>query len=67
MLEMAEVIVSGAIARSESRGSHYRLDYRERDDENWLKHTIARRTPQGPQLSYRDVVITRWKPEARKY
>jgi succinate dehydrogenase / fumarate reductase flavoprotein subunit len=67
MLELAEVIVSGAIARSESRGSHYRLDYRERDDENWLKHTIAHRTPQGPQLSYRDVVITRWKPEARKY
>lgn len=67
MLEVAEVIVSGAIARRESRGSHYRLDYRERDDENWLKHTIARRTPQGPQLSYRDVVITRWKPEARKY
>jgi succinate dehydrogenase / fumarate reductase flavoprotein subunit len=67
MLEVAEVIASGALARKESRGSHYHLDYRERDDENWLKHTIAHRTPQGPQLSYRDVVITRWKPEARKY
>ncbi|MEW6399611.1 MAG: hypothetical protein AB1503_10850, partial [Bacillota bacterium] len=42
-------------------------DYPERDDTNWLKHTVARPTPDGPRLEYRPVVITKWQPEARKY
>ncbi|MBI4295406.1 MAG: FAD-binding protein [Chloroflexi bacterium] len=67
MLDVAEVIVMGALARQESRGSHYRLDFRERDDRSWLKHTIAWPSATGPVLSYRPVTITRWQPEARKY
>ena len=41
MLEMADCLVTGAIARTESRGAHSRLDFPERDDENWLRHTLA--------------------------
>ena len=41
MLEMADCLVTGAIARTESRGAHSRLDYPERDDENWLRHTLT--------------------------
>ncbi|OYT51628.1 hypothetical protein B6U66_03605 [Candidatus Bathyarchaeota archaeon ex4484_135] len=67
MLDVAEVIIVSALARTESRGAHYRLDYPRRDDENWLKHTLAYWTPEGPRLAYEPVVITRWKPTARKY
>jgi len=67
MLDLAEVIAKGALARQESRGSHYRLDFRERDDENWLKHTLATFSPEGPVFSYSPVTITRYKPEARRY
>jgi len=67
MLELAEVIALGALARPESRGSHFRRDYPQRDDANWLKHTVARWTPDGPRLEYKPVVITKWQPEARKY
>ena len=45
MLELAEVMLVGGIARQESRGAHSRLDYPERDDRNWLKHTLAYRAP----------------------
>ncbi|RLI09543.1 succinate dehydrogenase/fumarate reductase flavoprotein subunit [Candidatus Bathyarchaeota archaeon] len=67
MLDVAEVIIVSALARTESRGAHYRLDYPERDDERWLKHTLAYWTPEGPRLAYEPVVITRWKPVVRKY
>ena len=52
MLEYAEVIVTGAIARQESRGGHARRDFPERDDENWFKHTLAYREGDGPRLEY---------------
>ena len=52
MLEYAEVIVTGAIARQESRGGHARRDFPERDDENWFKHTLAYREDDGPRLEY---------------
>ena len=52
MLEYAEVIVSGAIARQESRGGHARRDFPERDDDNWFKHTLAYREEDGPRLEY---------------
>lgn len=67
MLDVAEVIAKGALARCESRGSHSRTDFPERDDANWLKHTIAHYTPAGPDFGCKDVRIDRWQPEARKY
>ena len=66
-LQVAEVIAQGALARQESRGSHTRLDFKDRDDVNWLKHTLAYYTADGPQMKYKPVIITRWQPEARKY
>ncbi|MEM0090716.1 MAG: succinate dehydrogenase/fumarate reductase flavoprotein subunit [Nitrososphaerota archaeon] len=67
MLEVAEVVLVSAIARTESRGAHYRLDYPRRDDVNWLKHTLAYRTVDGPKLDYIPVRITKWPPAERKY
>ncbi|MFQ6015768.1 MAG: succinate dehydrogenase flavoprotein subunit [Anaerolineae bacterium] len=67
MLDFSEVIVVGALARQESRGAHYRTDFPQRDDENWLKHTLAYHTDDGPRLAYKPVVITRFQPEKREY
>ncbi len=67
LLDLAEVMVAGAVTRTESRGGHARRDYPERDDLNWLKHTLAYCTEQGPKLDYKPVTITTWKPVERKY
>ena len=67
MLDIAEVITMGALAREETRGSHYRTDFPTRDDQHWLKHTIARYNDGRPQLTYREVKITRYEPQERKY
>lgn len=67
MLEVAEAILVGALKREESRGAHSRLDFKERDDVNFLKHTIAVYTPDGPKISYSDVKLGKYKPEARRY
>jgi succinate dehydrogenase/fumarate reductase flavoprotein subunit len=67
MLELAEAIVVGAYARTESRGAHARTDYPKRDDAHWMRHTLARKTPQGPSLSYSPVTYTRWEPKERVY
>ncbi len=63
LAEIAETIVAGAIAREESRGAHYRADFPKRDDANWLKHTLAHRTSDGPRLSHASVTITRFQPK----
>ncbi len=67
LLETAEVIVACALNRTECRGAHWRTDHPGRDDENWLKHTLAWRTEEGVKFDYKPVVITRFKPEERKY
>jgi succinate dehydrogenase / fumarate reductase flavoprotein subunit len=67
MLELARVMVRGAIARKESRGVHLRPDYPERDDANWLKTTIAEWTPDGPRLSYEPVDVSLIPPRPRQY
>ncbi len=67
MLDLAEVIIEGALARKESRGSHFRTDYPERDDEHWLRHTLAYKTPTGPILKYKKVAITNYPPKERTY
>jgi succinate dehydrogenase / fumarate reductase flavoprotein subunit len=65
--EIAEIILVGGLARTESRGAHSRLDYPKRDDENWLKHTLAYYTGDEPRLDYAPVTITNYKPVARHY
>ena len=67
MVQLAEIIILGAIARTESRGAHFRRDYPKRDDTNWMKHTLATRGAEGPQLSYAPVAYTRWEPKERVY
>jgi len=67
LLNAAELVLVGALARQESRGAHTRLDFPKRDDVNWLKHTIAHRTADGPRLSFVPVTITKHQPVERKY
>ena len=66
LLDLAEVLVTGALARTESRGAHSRRDFTQRDDVNWLKHTLAYWTPSGPRLDYIPVTINMWKPVEKK-
>jgi succinate dehydrogenase / fumarate reductase flavoprotein subunit len=67
LLDNAEMITIGAHLRQESRGSHYRRDFTERDDKNWLKHTIATYGKEGPVISHEAVRITTFEPQRRVY
>jgi fumarate reductase flavoprotein subunit len=68
MLDCAEAVMAGAAARRESRGAHQRLDYTERDDANFLRHTLAYYAGEPPpRLDYLDVVITQSQPGVRDY
>jgi succinate dehydrogenase / fumarate reductase flavoprotein subunit len=67
LLDLAEVTVAGAVTRQESRGAHARRDFATRDDEKWLKHTLAWYTGEKPRFDYKQVTINTWKPVERKY
>jgi succinate dehydrogenase / fumarate reductase flavoprotein subunit len=67
LLDLAEATAVSALARQESRGAHSREDFPERDDANWLKHTLAYRTDKGVELKYKPVSITRFEPKPRTY
>ncbi|HET6750187.1 MAG TPA: FAD-binding protein, partial [Actinomycetes bacterium] len=67
LLDLAETLLVSARARQESRGGHFREDFPVRDDKNWLRHTLARRTDAGVKLDYKPVTMTRYEPMERKY
>jgi fumarate reductase flavoprotein subunit len=68
MLDVGQTIVQSALERRESRGSHQRTDYPQRDDERFLAHSLAYRAEDGaPRIEYRPVTITRWPPGKRVY
>jgi succinate dehydrogenase / fumarate reductase, flavoprotein subunit len=67
MLDCAEAIVLGALERRESRGAQYRIDYPERNDEDWLKHIDISRDGDEPEIGYSPVTITQWEPQERTY
>ncbi len=68
MIDCADMITTSAIERKESRGAHTRLDFPNRDDENWLKHIVLTRQADGSEkMSYLPVTITQFQPQERKY
>ncbi len=67
LIDGAEAMATSAIGRTESRGAHSRDDYPERDDVNFLAHTLAYRGEAGPSLRYKPVTITRFEPKPRTY
>ncbi|MBF2079170.1 MAG: succinate dehydrogenase/fumarate reductase flavoprotein subunit [Synechococcales cyanobacterium T60_A2020_003] len=67
LMVVGDVILASALNRKESRGAHCREDFGDRDDENFLKHTLAFHSPAGVDIQYRPVAITQFEPKERKY
>jgi succinate dehydrogenase / fumarate reductase flavoprotein subunit len=68
MLDCAEAIIAGAMTRKESRGAHFRTDYLDRDDEDWLKHILLYYQPEKkPRIDFLPIHITQWQPQIRVY
>jgi succinate dehydrogenase / fumarate reductase flavoprotein subunit len=67
MIEQSKAIVGGAIVRDESRGAHFKMDTPERNDQEWLKTTMATWTPKGPEFEYEPIDVRFLAPRARKY
>jgi succinate dehydrogenase / fumarate reductase flavoprotein subunit len=67
LLDIAQVMVAGARARTESRGGHYRGDFTSRDDVNFMKHSLAWKINGDTKLDYKPVTVTRYQPTERKY
>jgi succinate dehydrogenase / fumarate reductase flavoprotein subunit len=68
LLELAVCMVVSGLARKESRGAHARpYDFPDRDDENYMRHTLVRWVDAAPQLDWKPVTVTKWEPQERKY
>ena len=67
LLDNAEQLTYGALNRQESRGAHSREDYKNRDDENWLKHTLIYKNGDGVRIDYKPVTLGLYKPKPRVY
>ncbi|MGA7878453.1 MAG: succinate dehydrogenase flavoprotein subunit [Desulfoferrobacter sp.] len=67
LLGLSEALAVSAKAREESRGAHYRDDFPDRDDDNFLKHTLIQKTEREPRVFYKPVTITRFEPKPRTY
>ena len=67
MLDVAEAVTVSALNRTESRGGHAREDYPQRDDENWLRHSLIVKKNGKLDISYKPVVVTKFQPKARVY
>ena len=67
LLDNAEQLVHGALNRKESRGAHSREDYRDRDDEQWLKHTLVYKEEGGVRIDYKPVTLGKYEPKPRVY
>ena len=67
LLDIAHCVALGALNREESRGSHARTDFPERDDTTWMRHSLFRKGADGPACDYAPVTLTRHQPEARNY
>ncbi len=66
-LDAAELTAEGALVREESRGAHFRTDFPQRMDDEWLKHTIYKYAAKGPEISFKPVRMGQFEPEERKY
>ncbi len=67
LLDNAEQLVHAALNRQESRGAHSREDFKERDDEGWLKHSLVYRDDDGVQIDYKPVTLGKYPPKPRVY
>ncbi len=67
MIDVGEAVAHSALARTESRGSHQRTDHPDRDDDGFLKHSLAYRSDGEPTIGYHDVTVTKWPPGERVY
>ena len=67
LLDLAATMVTGAVERTESRGAHSRTDFPERDDENWMKHTLSYLEDDQIRLDYSEVTVTKYEPQVRSY
>ena len=64
-MQISALMVKSALGREESRGDHNRTDYPQKDNTNWLKHTVVTRVDGDDELHYTEVVSTRWKEKEK--